>query len=119
MIRQSGGFSILAHPHLIMSRPRDMSRSAYIDRLIDAGLQGIEAAYPYDKTSYRGTRTPLQIEQMVREDYGGRLFLSGGSDYHGGNKPGIRLGVGRGGLRVPLDVLEKLEAQRRAQGLPC
>ena len=47
------------------------------------------------------------------------LGLSGGSDYHGGNKPGIRLGVGRGGLRVPLDVLEKLEAQRRAQGLPC
>ena len=88
MIRQSGGFSILAHPHLIMSRPRDMSRSAYIDRLIDAGLQGIEAAYPYDKTSYRGTRTPLQIEQMVREDYGGRLFLSGGSDYHNDAKSG-------------------------------
>lgn len=90
MIRDAGGFSILAHPHLIMGHPRDMTRAQYIDRLIDAGLEGIEAAYPYDKTSYRGTHTPLAIERMVREAYQGRLFLSGGSDYHNDAKSGSK-----------------------------
>ena len=47
------------------------------------------------------------------------LGLSGGSDYHGRNKPRIRLGHGYGGLRVPLDILEDLKARRRQQGLPC
>jgi len=32
----------------------------------------------------------------------------GGSDYHGGNKPGQKLGVGRGGLHVPDGVLGRL-----------
>ena len=90
MILSSGGFAILAHPHLIMSRPRGMTRAEYIDRLIDAGLEGIEAAYPYDKTSYRGTRTPQEIEKLIRETYTGRLFISGGSDYHDDAKSGSK-----------------------------
>ncbi|MBP3372307.1 MAG: PHP domain-containing protein [Clostridia bacterium] len=90
MVRASGGFAILAHPHLIPEHPRDMTRAQYIERLIDAGLQGIEAAYPYNKTSYRGTSTPEAIEREIRETYTGRLFISGGSDYHNDAKSGSK-----------------------------
>ena len=37
------------------------------------------------------------------------LLPSGGSDFHGGNKPDIELGKGRGGLRVSYALLEDIK----------
>lgn len=45
------------------------------------------------------------------------LGVSGGSDYHGSNKPTIRLGHGYGGLRVSQSVLEDLKQRRLAADL--
>ena len=36
------------------------------------------------------------------------LKISGGSDFHGKNKPLIDLGSGRGNLKIPYTVLENL-----------
>ena len=36
------------------------------------------------------------------------LKVSGGSDFHGKNKPLIDLGSGRGNLKIPYTVLENL-----------
>ena len=41
------------------------------------------------------------------------LLHSGGSDFHGSNKPDIRLGVGRGDMEVPLELYEKLKRKYR------
>ena len=43
----------------------------------------------------------------------GVLVVTGGSDYHGAHKPGLRLGHGRGGLKVPDDLLDRLETRQR------
>ena len=43
------------------------------------------------------------------------LGVSGGSDYHGTNKPRIRLGKGYGSLRVPYSVLEELREMRESE----
>jgi len=92
LIKRCGGTAVLAHPYLIdeQVRPGDqetLTRAEYIDRLIEAGLDGIEIRYTYDKTSYKGTLTPEQIEAEVRSAYDGRVrFFSGGSDYHAGYK---------------------------------
>ena len=43
-------------------------------------------------------------------------MISGGSDFHGANKPDIQLGRGRGDLLVPLEVLEALKARRKQAG---
>ena len=99
----------LAHP-LLQKYPLPWLEG-FVEHLSGCGLTAIEAWH----SEHSDADTRLCVEWARRFGLG----LSGGSDYHGGNKPGIRLGVGRGGLRVPLDVLEKLEAQRRAQGLPC
>ena len=37
------------------------------------------------------------------------LLISGGSDFHGANKPKIDLGTGTGHLFVPEEVLDQLE----------
>ncbi len=94
-VHRCGGIAIMAHPFLVNEPVRlpegTMNRAAYIDRLIRAGLDGIEACYPYSKTSYGGTLTPEQIEREVRERYAGRVsIISGGSDYHADFKKGVK-----------------------------
>ena len=63
LIHRCGGVAVLAHPYLIAETVRpgggpSIDRPVYIERLIQAGLDGIEASYTYDKTSYKGTMTP-------------------------------------------------------------
>jgi len=35
------------------------------------------------------------------------LFISGGSDYHGKIKPDIKIGIGKGDLNIPKDIIEE------------
>ena len=35
------------------------------------------------------------------------LYKSGGSDYHGENKPGILLGTGKDNLQIPNEIIEE------------
>lgn len=84
---ESGGIAILAHPYLIdetvTTNEGAMSRADYIDKLIDLGLDGIEACYTYDKTTYNGPYTKAEIIAKIKSDYQDRVkIISGGSDYH-------------------------------------
>lgn len=93
LIHECGGIAVLAHPYLIdeevvVHDGQRMTRDEYIENLIAAGLDGIEASYTYDKTSYKGNMSPEEIESEVRRKYSGRLLISGGSDYHAGYKKG-------------------------------
>jgi hypothetical protein len=63
------------------------------------------------------TRYPLfsdwqtqNLEAMVRRF---NLAQSGGSDFHGENKPDIGLGTGKGSLKVPLTFLDGLRKNNR------
>ena len=94
-IHELGGIVIAAHPYLI-SEPVEyegekISRSQYLDRLIEEGLDGIEARYTYDKTSYGGNLTKQEIYDNIIKDYAGKgLIISGGSDYHNDGKKGVK-----------------------------
>lgn len=109
LIHECGGLAVLAHPYLIDETvivpgrtPR--TRAAYIEELIEAGLDGIEASYTYDKTTYKGSLTPEAIEAEVRRLYAGRVsFISGGSDYHGkqGKSKEKERQLGERGLSLP------------------
>lgn len=96
LIHRCGGLAVLAHPYLIDAeiaapgRP-PCTRAEYIADLLEAGLDGIEARYTYDKTTYKGSLSPEEIECEVRRDYAGRVrFFSGGSDYHADQKKGAK-----------------------------
>lgn len=91
LIHAAGGYAVLAHPSLY--KLNKVRMYDLIRKLKDAGLDGIEAIYP----SY----TPAQQKEFLKLCHKLDLFPTGGSDFHGGNKPQIQLGIGSGALRVP------------------
>lgn len=99
LILEAGGIPVLAHP--VLYRMSDERLETLVARLKDAGLMGIEAIY-----STYNTAEERQIRRLAAT-YG--LAVSGGSDFHGGNKPGLDLAVGYGKLFVPCSVLETLK----------
>ena len=81
-VHELGGMVVVAHPFLIDPDPDKVF--AYLEPLMAAGLDGIEATYTYSKTNYKGDKTDAELRQLIIEKYGSRdLFISGGSDYHG------------------------------------
>lgn len=99
LARESGAVPILAHPHTLgVHRAADMGR--LLDRLVEAGLVGLEAEY----SLYR--RHERYGYAHLAHRFG--LLPSGGSDFHGLYKPGLRLGTGYGDLRVPEEMVEAL-----------
>lgn len=121
MIHRCGGLAILAHPFLMdkVVEPEGlgkMKREEYIERLIENGLDGIEARYTYNKTSYLGNKTVEEAEREVREKYSSRLLISGGSDYHAGHKKGIKnpRQIGEAGISIAeFNEMKKLLQERR------
>lgn len=100
LIRKAHGLSILAHPPLY--RFSEEKLDALVSTMAEAGLNGIEAIY----CTYNG-REERQMRRLASKYH---LAVSGGSDFHGNNKPGLQLATGYGGLRVPDTVLDDLKA---------
>lgn len=55
------------------------------------------------------TYTARQSDEIRKICDSYSLFKSGGSDFHGANKPDIELGVGRGNLRIPQKFAEDMK----------
>ncbi len=106
LIHQAGGIAVLAHPLLYHLGSAALQR--LIDDLKAVGLDGIEAVY----STYTAGEERL-VRNLANEN---GLLVSGGSDFHGANKPHIRLGTGMGTLNVPYSVLEALK-ERRAKNV--
>lgn len=107
LIRGAGGISVLAHPGLLELHPAALEKLAA--RLMEQGLTAIEAYY--------SEHNPAQERSLKEMAARLGLAVSGGSDFHGFNKPGIRLGAGKGTLRVPASLLAGLK-QARDAGAP-
>ncbi len=101
LIKAAGGVPVLAHPVLYHLGREQMNK--LVKHLCECGLVALEAIY---STYTLGDE--LEMRNLAKEN---GLLISGGSDYHGGNKPHIKLGVGRGKLYVPDEVLERLKEQ--------
>lgn len=102
LILQADGIPVLAHPPLYhMGQAR---LDALTASLKEAGLMGIEAFY--------GTYTNQDVRDMLHLAKKYDLLLSGGSDFHGANKPGLDLGCGYGKLYVPEDLLVDMKKSR-------
>ncbi len=103
-IRAAGGVPVLAHPSQTLLEGDQLE--ALIRELADYGLEGMEthcSGYTDADTRFYG---------RLAAQYG--LVESGGSDFHGAIKPGLALGRGPGGLRVPDDFVPPLSARAAA-----
>lgn len=104
VLSAAGAVCIWAHPMMSHSVTGARLRRV-LTRLRPLGLDGLEVYY----SDYGPTET--RVARETAEALG--LLASGGTDYHGGNVPGIRIGVGRGDLATPDALLAPLA--RRAQ----
>ena len=99
VIRISGGIPVLAHP---VSYKQDYETGeAMIKELKAAGLMGLEAIY-----STNTTEDELAYKAIAKRN---SLIITGGSDFHGDNKPGLDLGSGYGNLAIDYSILENLK----------
>lgn len=101
-IREMGAVSVLAHPFLNLEEAQLRN---FLQQAVPAGLCGMEVLYGM----YDDATTGLSQELALQ--YG--VLFSGGSDYHGGNKPHIQLGKGRGALEIPMDYCRRLKEKTR------
>ena len=83
LITGAGGLPVLAHPYQTGFEGEELER--LLARLRDAGLWGLEAVY--------SSHSAEQIYSYLAlaEKFG--LYPTAGSDFHGGNSPGIDLGM--------------------------
>ena len=102
LIRDCGGVAVLAHP-----LQYGFDRAA-LEKLIQtaaaAKVTGMEIYY----TGY--TQSDVNKLFDLAEKY--TLLPTGGSDFHGENKPGVQIGTGDGNLTVPAYMLMMLAASQ-------
>lgn len=103
-IKLWGGAAVWAHPLLNVSRAEI---EVFIPEAKAAGLDGIETLY----SLYSPEDTCYMQSISKTHD----LLPSGGSDFHGINKPDIKMGVGKGNLRIPLEYLDALAERASKQ----
>ena len=98
----AGGVPSVAHPVRLVKFPLEET----IAEMRDLGLLAMEV--------FHSDHKPANVEEykVLARRYG--LAMTGGSDFHGANKPGIQLGTGAGkNLNVPLDLLTTLRKLAR------
>ena len=93
VIRKAGGYVFI--PHIYQY---EENADRILDELIkNYDIDGIECYY--------STFTGEQIEYLKKYCEEHKKYMSGGSDYHGTNRPYISLGVGKGNLNVDESVI--------------
>ena len=104
LARQIRAVVILAHPGRLGAADRERVVAA----AVDAGVDGIEAWHPQ--------HDPAAQRHWVARAARLGLLTTGGSDYHGRHKPGVRLGSGlSGNVAVPANALAALRERLRAK----
>ena len=88
---------VLAHPFLNFSGEK---LREFLPKAIKCGLVGMETIYPLF------SKEESVSAQEIAKEYG--LAASGGSDFHGTNKPDIKMGHGKNNIAVPYQFYENL-----------
>lgn len=102
-IKSLGATAVLAHPFLNLT---EKQLRKFLPEALVCGLDAMETDYP------KYSPETMLLAQVVAEDYG--LLSSGGSDFHGENKPDIAMGTGRENLQVKDRLLPLLRGRMKA-----
>ena len=95
---QYGFFSSLAHPLQYKFSSAELDN--LVSRLKDKGLNAIEIYHSSHHIS-----DSIKLKKLALKY---NLLFTGGSDFHGSNKPDIKLGYGYGAMTVPYTILEDI-----------
>ena len=97
-IKKIGAVSVWAHPALSLSNSEIVK---FLKQAVPQGLNAMETDY----TTYTAKQTEFLKNLAIKFN----LLFSGGSDFHGANKPATKIGVGYGNLNIPYTYLENLK----------
>lgn len=103
LICRFGGIPVLAHPFQYNFSEEELR--TLLQKLKKSGLMGMEVYY--------STHTPKQTAYLRELSKALELAPSGGSDFHGTNKPTIALGSGKNNLCIPYSILEGLRQKQQ------
>jgi len=102
LLNEAKAVTVVAHPGLLTRSAPEFE--AALKRWRSWGLDGIEVYYPSHNDEQIGF-----LERMA-DKFG--FLKTGGSDFHGDNKPNIKIGVGYGKLAVPDELMGPLFKRR-------
>lgn len=95
VIKECGGLAFL--PHIYVYKWAE-DRKAFINELVDNyDIDGMECYY--------NNFTEEQSQYLIDLCKNKKLFMSGGSDYHGTKRPEVDMGTGKGNLNVPDEIV--------------
>jgi 3',5'-nucleoside bisphosphate phosphatase len=101
-IHDAGGLATVAHP-VQLKCENAAHLGTVINHLTEAGLDGIEVWH----SDHDERTTALMLDLSKKYN----LVPTGGSDFHGHHKADVMLGRGRNNVKVPAEVLDRLEAK--------
>ncbi|MDR2602371.1 MAG: PHP domain-containing protein [Spirochaetaceae bacterium] len=104
ILKESGALAVLAHPSSLFISWGVLP--SLFERLKELGLDGVEAWHP------GATRHTCKRLEALSQSTG--LFVTAGSDYHGEDRRGRRLGRTAGGEKIPASILEAIPSLRDA-----
>ena len=97
VIKECDGLVFL--PHVLIYKWAE-NKEIFIEKLLEnKEIDGIEC--------YHSKFDEEQIKYLLNLTEEKGLFRSGGSDYHGENKPNIKLAFGKDNLKIPTDIIKK------------
>ncbi len=105
LIRGAGGLAAVAHPRQLR-RPPDEMREV-LQQLKNIGMEGLEVYH-----SEHSADDVMRYQQLARQL---DLVATGGTDFHGHIRQGVRLGLGWGSMRISYDTVVAIR-QRIARG---
>ena len=100
LIKNAGGIAILAHPYST-DGIKDNNMEKFIIHFKQLGIEGVEVFYPM-----HNSKQTLKLKTLA-EKHG--LLATGGTDFHGEQKPDIQLGKGFGSLKVPYELITRMK----------
>lgn len=99
LIHSAKGLAFLAHPFLYDFSLEEIEQM--IKDLKKMGIDGIEA--------YHSTHSNKEEDILIDLASKNNLLITGGSDFHGEVKPDIKLGIGKGNMKIPYSIYEEIK----------
>jgi len=93
IIKDAGGMIFI--PHIFEYKDNSLKILNYI--LDNYEIDGLECYY----TTFSKEQTNYLLDICKLKN----LYVSGGSDYHGNYKPDVDIGIGKGNLKIPYNIL--------------
>jgi 3',5'-nucleoside bisphosphate phosphatase len=105
LVHRAGGVAVLAHPPFITTDRKVLGD--LLDTFVTLGLDGVEA--------WNSGASRHDIEWYITLARRRGLLVTGGSDFHGSEQGAVKMGSGRGQLRIPYACVEELQTALAAR----